>query len=297
MKKLRLGVLGMSEGNGHPYSWSAIFNGFDMQYMKDCPFPVIPDYLQQQDFPAAFLTEMGEVTHVWAQDREIAEHIAQSAKIAYVVDNAEDMIGEVDAILLARDDGENHYDMAMPFIKAGLPIFIDKPFTLLVKEGEAMLAAQHFDSQIFTCSSLRYAEELKLTEADREAIGEIKYVEGSIVKKWETYGIHILEPILAQLPNRGQLVSVTSVKQGEIQVVVVKWENCLANLRITGTVPSPLALTFYGSKGNVEKRFVDSFACFRSSLKHFVEGIHCKEILISHAETMEIVEILEKGKC
>lgn len=297
MKKLRLGVLGMSEGNGHPYSWSAIFNGFDMQYMKDCPFPVIPDYLQEQDFPASFLTEMAEVTHVWAQDREIAEHIAKAGKIANVVDIAEDMIGEVDAILLARDDGENHYEMAMPFINAGLPVFIDKPFTLSVKEGEAMLAAQHFDSQVFTCSSLRYAEELKLTEADRETIGEIKYVEGSIVKKWETYGIHILEPIMAQLPNRGRLVSVTPIKQGEIQVVTVKWENCMACLRITGSVPSPLALTFYGANGNVEKRFADSFACFRASLKHFVEGIHSKEILISRAETMEIVEILEKGKC
>ena len=36
MKELRLGVVGLSEGNGHPYSWSAIFNGCDMAYMKDC---------------------------------------------------------------------------------------------------------------------------------------------------------------------------------------------------------------------------------------------------------------------
>ena len=26
---LRIGVIGLSEGNGHPYSWSAIINGFD----------------------------------------------------------------------------------------------------------------------------------------------------------------------------------------------------------------------------------------------------------------------------
>lgn len=297
MKKLRLGVLGMSEGNGHPYSWSAIFNGYDMQYMKNCPFPVIPDYLQKQNFPADFLTEMGEVTHVWAQEKEIAKDIAASAKIANVVDDAEDMIGEIDAILLARDDGENHYEMAMPFIKAGLPVFIDKPFALSVKEAQAMLVAQLYDNQVFTCSSLRYAEELQLTEADRETIGEIKYVEGSIVKKWETYGIHILEPIMAQMQDRGKLISVTPIKQGEIQVVVVKWENCMANIRVTGSVPSPLALTFYGAKGNVEKRFTDSFGCFRASLKQFVEGIHAKEILINRSETMEIVEILEKGKC
>ena len=43
MSDLRLGVLGLSEGNGHPYSWSAIFNGYDPQAMASCPFPDIPD--------------------------------------------------------------------------------------------------------------------------------------------------------------------------------------------------------------------------------------------------------------
>lgn len=28
-KELKIGILGMTEGNGHPYSWSAMFNGFD----------------------------------------------------------------------------------------------------------------------------------------------------------------------------------------------------------------------------------------------------------------------------
>ena len=27
-KELKLGVVGLSEGNGHPYSWSAIFKSF-----------------------------------------------------------------------------------------------------------------------------------------------------------------------------------------------------------------------------------------------------------------------------
>ncbi len=297
MKKLRLGVLGMSEGNGHPYSWSAIFNGYDMQYMKDCPFPVIPDYLQKEDFPSEFLTEMGEVTHVWAQERHMAEHIAAAARIANVVDEAEDMIGEVDAVLLARDDAENHYEMAMPFIKAGLPIFIDKPFALSLKEAEEMLAAQQFNNQIFTCSSLRYAEELILTDNDKETLGEIKFAEATIGKKWETYGIHILEPIVAQLPNRGNLISVTPVKHGEIQVVTVKWDNSIVNLKMTGSIPSPLIFTFYGNKGNIQKRFTNSFSSFKNSLKHFVQGINSNELLISRTETLQIVEILEKGRC
>ncbi len=44
MTKLTLGIIGSSSGNGHPYSWSAIFNGYDKSLMNDCPFDVIPKY-------------------------------------------------------------------------------------------------------------------------------------------------------------------------------------------------------------------------------------------------------------
>lgn len=37
-KELRLAMLGMIEGNGHPYSWSAIVNGYDPAEMEMCPY-------------------------------------------------------------------------------------------------------------------------------------------------------------------------------------------------------------------------------------------------------------------
>ncbi len=43
--EIRLAMLGMIEGNGHPYSWSAIVNGYNPKEMAQCPFPVIPQYL------------------------------------------------------------------------------------------------------------------------------------------------------------------------------------------------------------------------------------------------------------
>src|SRR5690554_2257137 len=45
---IRLGVIGLSDGNGHPYSWSAIVNGYDPVAMQACEFPVIPEYLGHQ---------------------------------------------------------------------------------------------------------------------------------------------------------------------------------------------------------------------------------------------------------
>jgi hypothetical protein len=295
MSKLKLGAIGMSEGNGHPYSWSAIFNGYNMEYMKDCPFPVIPDYLSKQSFPDDSLGNLGSVTHIWTQKRTMSEHIAASSKIQYIVDNMEDMIGHIDAVLLARDDAENHSKMALPFIKAGLPVFIDKPFALSMQDARIMLNAQTFDQQIFSCSSLRYARELQLSEAERNDMGDIVYVEGSVMKHWETYGMHILEPIVAQIPNRGRLLSVTPIKSSDMHIVLVQWKNCLANLKVSGKIPSTLSFTFYGTQGNATKVFSDSFACFKASLSTFVDQVNTRNQIIPRSETLEIVEIIEKG--
>jgi hypothetical protein len=295
MSKIKLGVIGMSEGNGHPYSWSAIFNGYNPIHMMDCPFPVIPAYLSNQQFPEDSLGHLAEVTHVWCPEKIVAEHIAASADIAHVVESLEEMAEEVDAVLLARDDAKTHYEYAIPFLKAGKPIFIDKPLAIEISEANKIWAAQQFDNQVFSCSSLRYAKELILTEEEKEIIGNIKLVEGSVMKKWETYAIHILEPLVAQLPNRGQLKNVKSQFAGEIRQVLVQWENVHGYFKTTGDTPSPLQIKFYGEKGNVTKTFFDSFNAFKNSLEVFVDVIHHPEKNIDRAETLELVTILEKG--
>ena len=67
---IRLAMLGMVEGNGHPYSWSAIINGrYDAEVMAECGYPVIPQYLGAQ--PKENLGIPGaQVTHVWCDNSE-----------------------------------------------------------------------------------------------------------------------------------------------------------------------------------------------------------------------------------
>ena len=128
-KELKIGILGMTEGNGHPYSWSAMFNGFDPAEMAKCPFPVIPEYLSKQP-PHTFGMPGVKLTHIcctgW-KEREETENVARAALIENVVDRPEDMIGEVDAVICATDVGDEHVERCRPFIEAGLPMFIDKP--------------------------------------------------------------------------------------------------------------------------------------------------------------------------
>ena len=205
------------------------------------------------------------------------------------------MIGKVDAVLLARDDAEKHAEMALPFLKAGIPIFIDKPFAVTISEAEKMWAAQQRSNQIFSCSSLRFAQELQLTAQEKESLGEIKIVEGSVMKKWETYGIHILEPLLAQIPGRGKLLAVKNIGDSYQKQVLVQWENTSGYFKTTGNTPSPLEIKFFGTQGNCTKVFSDSFNAFKNSLAGFIKVIQYPDQNIPQKETLELVTILERG--
>ena len=62
-EEIRLAILGMVDGNGHPYSWSAIFNGYNPEEMAKCPYPAIPAYLEKE--PKETLRIKGaRVTHI-----------------------------------------------------------------------------------------------------------------------------------------------------------------------------------------------------------------------------------------
>jgi len=99
-QEIRIGILGFTEGNGHPYSWSAMFNGYNPEEMKTCGFPVIPEYLAKQP-PETFGIPGAKITCVcctgYAQWEE-AEHIARAANIPTVCDDPAEMIGQVDAV-------------------------------------------------------------------------------------------------------------------------------------------------------------------------------------------------------
>ena len=121
---LSLGVIGLSAGNGHPYSWSAIFNGYNSEHVAQCDFPVIANYLSKQKFPEDTI-QSASVTHVWTQDPQISKNISMFSSIPNIVKDFTDLVNCVDAVLLARDDAENHKYFASPFLKAGIPIFIE----------------------------------------------------------------------------------------------------------------------------------------------------------------------------
>ena len=295
MKQLKLGVLGISDGNGHPYSWSAIFNGYNSKVMKDCPFPVIPEYLSRQQFPEDAIDE-GRVTHIWTQDKTVSRHIAEACYIENIVGDYKELIGKVDGILLARDDVELHYEISAPFLKAGLPIYIDKPLAISVEAAEKIYSLQQYKGQIFTCTALRYAKELQLTSDDLSQIGEIRYIDACVMKSWDRYGVHIIEPVLKIIGNQGKSTDIKNSKRDDRKIVTISWESGLqATFKALGSAYTPIVIRIFGSNGFKELVFSDTFYAFKQTLKTFVDVILKYKKPIPKNFVLNVVKIIEEG--
>jgi len=79
------------------------------------------------------------ITHVWGETDELAREKAELGQIPHVVAKPQDMIGHVDGALILLRDGGKHLAAARPFLKAGLPLFVDKPVANTVADVRTLL--------------------------------------------------------------------------------------------------------------------------------------------------------------
>lgn len=293
---IKLGLIGMSDGNGHPYSWASIFNGYNKQYMCDCPFPVIFRYLEEQRFPEDSIPG-ASVTSIFTQNKEMSTHIALASNIPNVCCSLEELITNVDAVLLARDDAQTHFEYAQPIIEAGLPIYIDKPLALTIKDAEKIFSLEQYDNQIFTCSALAYSPEMILSKEDKEAMRNIKCIDAVIPKYWETYSIHLIEPILKIIGYKRNVVDTVIKKNGDISSVVFEFEDgIILSLKTVGKAVSPLRITVCGEMGYKDLVFSNStYTSFKLALEHFIDVCKKKKSVNSREYVMKAVELIERG--
>ncbi|WP_166825538.1 Gfo/Idh/MocA family oxidoreductase [Thalassoroseus pseudoceratinae] len=75
-----------------------------------------------------------------------------------IVDSIEALLPKVDVIFLETNDGRPHLEQVLPVLKAGIPVFVDKPVAGSLADAIAIYkAAEHYDVPVFSSSSLRYS--------------------------------------------------------------------------------------------------------------------------------------------
>lgn len=291
---LRLAMLGMIDGNGHPYSWSAIFNGFDPVAMAKCPYPVIPKYLGAQPAGTVGLSD-AKITHLWTDNPTEAPTVAAASLIPNIVARPEDVIGQVDAVIIATDDGLDHVRRARPFVEAGLPVFVDKPLATSLEELKTFLAWEKAGAKLLSSSGLRYAPELDACIQKLPTIGELRWLYGLSCKTWERYGIHLLEPLYRIVGPGLVSVRLESAPGHEIAHIVHR-----SGAQLTLPVIYDGGATFghlqvAGTAGLIPVKFSDTYTGFRRQMVSFVDYVRSGVSPYAWAETVELMVALIAG--
>jgi predicted dehydrogenase len=293
--KISLAVIGTSDGNGHPYSWSAIINGYNKNELENCPFPIIREYMSEIE-PSKTNFKDVEVTHIWTQNKDESERISKFAKIKTIVEDRESVIPHVDGILLARDDYQKHLELSRPFLKSGLPIFIDKPIAISKNNLKKILGEQEYEGQIFSCSAIKYANEFNLADNYFDQFGQLTRINAFAPKDWHHYSIHIIDPILKLLGPKSDytLIKKSITKEG-LHSAVFDWQNNLIVEFTTTGHNTPLYIEIIGEMMTKKIFLKDTYSAFKNTLELFIDNIRNNVNPIYQEELFMAVDIIEKG--
>ena len=287
-----IGIIGVSEGNGHPFSYSAIINGYSPEGLAASGWPGIYEYVRRRH-AVEFGLDGWTVTHAWTQDPATTQRLCAACRIPNAVSDYHQFLDAVDAVVIARDDFENHLQIARPFLEAGLPVFVDKPLSLEI--SELRIFKPYLESgRLMSCSGMRYARELDEPRADLAAYGRLKLIRGAIVLSWEKYGVHLLEAILALTPAHP--VSVRMLHAEHVSAVIRLDDGVLLQIDALGECPRTFRVELFGTQRTAAFDITDNFSMFRRMLWQFVESIQMGRPAIPPQRTIEIMQVLIAGR-
>jgi predicted dehydrogenase len=178
------------------------------------------------------------VTHLWGETEQFARQAAETGRIPAIVADPTDMIGEIDAAVFDHRDGKHHLPAARPFVEAGLPVFIDKPFCTDLEQGVEFVRFARAKGVPVTSFSTLPLEHSVAQFADRLArIGRLRSLVTAGPLDVDSpysgvffYGIHQVELMLKLVAARP--VAVTTARLGHDGAAAVTFEGgpiCLIN--------------------------------------------------------------------
>jgi predicted dehydrogenase len=287
-----IGIMGMSEGNGHPFSYSSIINGYSPEGLANSGWSGIYDYVRRRH-ASEFGFPGWRVTHAWTQYPETTQKLCAACHIETAVGDYQDFLGKVDAVIVARDDFESHFEMAQPFLKAGMPVFVDKPLSLDIDQLREL--RPYLESgQLMSCSGMRYARELDEPRAALASYGKVKLIRGAIVLSWEKYGVHILDAVLGMTSARP--ISVRMLQADHASASIRLDDGMVLQIDALGEAARTFHVEIFGTERNGAFDITDNFSMFRRMLWEFTASIRSGVPAIPAEKTLEVMRVLIAGR-
>lgn len=190
LKHLRIGIIGAE--NSHTIGFGRMFN-------------------TDKKFPSA------EVKFVWGETDEFAKNAAEKGNIPHIVRDPKEMLGEIDALIVDHRHAKYHLPAATPFIKEGIPTFVDKPFCYRAAEGKAFLElAREHGTPVTSYSSIAHSASTFDIKKQVESMEKINQVVQTGPVDMDSkyggiffYGVHIVQPLMYLFGEDVERVRVT----------------------------------------------------------------------------------------
>lgn len=212
-----------------------------------------------------------------------------------IVPSISDLLKKVDFVLLETNDGRPRLQQAMEVLKAGKPMFIDKPVAASLKDVIAIYnAAEKLKVPVFSSSSLRYMESVQ--DVIKGKIGKVMGADTyspAVLEKTHPdffwYGIHGVE-ILYTLMGTG-CEKVTRIGTENTDVVVGTWKDGrIGTFRGTRSGKHDYGGTAYGEKGNLS---LGPFKGYDKLLAEIISFFNAGKPPVTAEETIEIYAFME----
>jgi predicted dehydrogenase len=289
---LRLGMIGLD--TSHVIAFTRILND-----------PSSKDHVSGGKVIAAYKGGSDDVASSYTRVDKFTEQLANEFGVE-IVNSIETLCDKVDAILLESVDGRPHLEQARIVIKAGKPLFIDKPMAGSLKDViEIFRLAHEAKVPCFSSSSLRYYGSLKQLKSEEigELKGAISYGPCSLEPHhpdlfW--YGVHPTEALFTVMGIGCE--SVSRAFTDHTDVVTGTWSHgntgVVYGLR---TGHARYKVTLFGTKGIAEQNGGGNYVpLVQEIMKFFKSG----NPPISARETVELFAFMEgadiskaKGGC
>ena len=290
---MKLGIIGQSPGNGHPYSWSAILNGFKKKYLENVPYPLIKKYLTNID-PMKKLFNDVSIKKIFCSDYEYASNVAKFANIEKVARDLDQFGKDLDGIILARDDYQNHYKILKYLVDYNIPILIDKPIATEVTELKKILNVRKFDNQFFSCSGLYFSPEIKLFP---KQIDKLKKITAYTNGPWDRYAIHLIN--ILECYFKELLVdfhNFKSLKKENENSLIINFQTFDTEIIVNSNKFNGVVINFEFEKNCKKIVFKKTYEAFSSLLIAFIGQIKTKEACFNDDDYFKTVRLIEYGK-
>ena len=264
---MNIGLIGYTEGNGHPYSFSSIINGYNRKQYP-AKWQVILNYLDSK--PSVDFIKGHKITHIYCEDYSESLLIAASSNIPNVCNSFHDL-SDCDAILILLNYSPLRQVYLNYFLEIGKYIFVDKPVAASLDELDKYRPYMEA-GQLVSSSSLCYAYELDLfTNNLLSSQLIVAYSPSDILH----YAIHVLQPIL--YCTNSEIISFHASSAQSYDSVHYLLENgqeinliCGNKLDLSNQLP--LQLSCKGSGPIQSIVFKDNFTAFKRHLSLFLDN-------------------------